>query len=45
MNEDGFTKEDIESAMAYVFDAPMPDMYAQIIMEALEFYKDTHYLG
>lgn len=45
MNEDGFTLEDIDNCIAYVFDAPMPSNYADIILDALEFYKETNYIG
>ena len=45
INEDGFTKEDVENCIAYIFDAPIPDPYAAIIIDALEFYKDTQYIG
>lgn len=45
INEEGFTKEDVEDCIQWIFDAPMPDRYVAIIMDALEFYKDTNYIG
>lgn len=49
INENGFTKEDIEQAIALFkndpYDINMTDWLADIIIDALEFYKETQYIG
>jgi len=49
INEDGFTKQDVEDAIAILkadpYDINMTDAFANLLIDALEFYKETQYIG
>jgi hypothetical protein len=49
LNEDGFTKQDVEEAIALLkndpYDITMTDDFADLLIDALEFYKETQYIG
>ena len=38
-----YTVKDINDAMVYVEDSSIPNAYVDIILDALEFYKEMNY--